>query len=44
MHYVNKANLAEEHRQQERGKATGIDRVCKEEYGQGRLIPGWYAT
>jgi group II intron reverse transcriptase/maturase len=34
MHYVNKANLAEEHKQQEKGKATGIDRVTKEEYGK----------
>jgi len=34
MHYVNKANLAEEHRQQEKGKATGIDRVTKESYGE----------
>ena len=34
MHYVNKANLAEEHKRQEKGKATGIDKVSKEEYGQ----------
>jgi len=34
MHYVNKANLAEEHGRQEKGKATGIDSVNKEEYGQ----------
>jgi len=33
MHYVNKANLAEEHRLQESGKATGIDRETKESYG-----------
>ena len=33
MHYVNKANLKEEHRQQEKGKATGIDKVTKEAYG-----------
>jgi len=36
MHYVNKANLAEEHRQQEKGKATGIDRVTKESYGEDK--------
>ena len=34
MHYVNKGNLAEEHRQQEKGKATGIDGADKESYGQ----------
>jgi retron-type reverse transcriptase len=34
MHYVNKANLAEEHRRQEQSKATGIDKVNKNEYGK----------
>lgn len=34
MHYVNKQNLTEEHRQQHKGKATGIDRVGKEAYGE----------
>jgi len=34
MHYVNKANLAEEHRGQEQGKATGVDRESKESYGE----------
>ena len=34
MHYVNKSNLEEEHRQQEKGKVTGIDRVTKESYGR----------
>jgi len=34
MHYVNKANLAEEHRQQEKGKAAGVDGANKESYGQ----------
>jgi group II intron reverse transcriptase/maturase len=34
MHYVSKGNLAEEHRQQEKGKATGIDGASKESYGQ----------
>jgi len=33
MHYVNKSNLAEEHRRQERKKATGIDGETKESYG-----------
>ena len=33
MHYVNKANLETEHKRQERGKATGIDRETKESYG-----------
>jgi len=33
MHYVNKQNLIEEHRQQQKGKATGIDGVGKEVYG-----------
>ena len=35
MHYVNKANLAEEHQSQEHGKATGIDKVSKSSYGEG---------
>jgi group II intron reverse transcriptase/maturase len=34
MHYVNKANLAEEHQRQEHGKATGMDKVSKVSYGQ----------
>jgi len=34
MHYVNKQNLIEEHRQQQKGKATGIDGVGKEAYGE----------
>ena len=34
MHYVDKANLAEEHRRQKNGKATGVDRENKEGYGQ----------
>jgi len=34
MHYVNKANLTEEHRLQEKGKATGVDRETKESYGK----------
>ena len=34
MHYVNKANLAEEHQRQEQGKATGVDKVSKASYGQ----------
>lgn len=34
MHYVNKQNLIEEHRQQRKGKATGIDGVGKEAYGE----------
>nr|MBQ4172690.1 reverse transcriptase [Ruminococcus sp.] len=32
MHYVNKDTLKEEHRRQKYGKATGIDKVSKEEY------------
>lgn len=32
MHYVNKQNLIEEHRQQQKGKATGIDGLSKETY------------
>lgn len=34
MHYVNKQTLAEEHKRQKRGKATGIDGVSKEIYGE----------
>jgi len=34
MHYVNKQNLIEEHGQQQKGKATGIDGVGKEAYGE----------
>jgi group II intron reverse transcriptase/maturase len=34
MHYVNKVNLTEEHRQQEKGKATGIDKESKDSYGK----------
>ena len=34
MHYVNEQNLIEEHRQQQKGKATGIDGVGKEVYGE----------
>lgn len=34
MHYVNKENLAEEHKRQVKGKATGIDKVSKEEYAK----------
>ena len=34
MHNVNKQNLTEEHRQQQKGKATGIDGVGKEVYGE----------
>ncbi|MCL6561182.1 MAG: group II intron reverse transcriptase/maturase [Firmicutes bacterium] len=34
MHYVNKQNLIEEHRQQQKGKAKGIDGVGKEAYGE----------
>lgn len=33
MHYVNVETLAEEHRQQKRGKATGSDGVSKDDYG-----------
>lgn len=32
MHYVNKQNLMEEHSQQQKGKARGIDGVSKEAY------------
>jgi len=34
MHYVNQATLTEEHKAQKSGKATGIDGVTKEEYGE----------
>jgi group II intron reverse transcriptase/maturase len=34
MHYVNKTNLAEEHRRQERNKAVGIDGESKANYGR----------
>lgn len=34
MHYVNKQNLIEEHKQQQKGKAKGIDGVGKEAYGE----------
>lgn len=34
MHYVNKQNLIEEHKQQSKGKAMGIDKVSKEAYGE----------
>lgn len=34
MHYVNRQNLIEEHRQQLKGKAKGIDGVDKEAYGE----------
>ena len=34
MHYVNKPNLIEEHQQQQKGKAKGIDGVDKEGYGE----------
>lgn len=34
MHYVNKQTLTEEHKRQKRGKATGIDGVSKEIYGE----------
>lgn len=32
MHYVNKETLIKQHRKQLRGKATGIDKITKEEY------------
>ena len=32
IHYVNKENLKEEHRRQQKNKASGIDKVTKEEY------------
>ena len=34
MHYVNKANLAEEHKRQEHGKAVGVDGETKDSYGE----------
>ncbi|MBQ6786321.1 MAG: group II intron reverse transcriptase/maturase [Lachnospiraceae bacterium] len=34
MHYVNKENLAKEHKMQKSGKATGIDKVSKEQYAE----------
>ena len=34
MKYVNEESIKEQHRKQEKGKATGIDRVTKEEYGE----------
>lgn len=34
MHYVNKQNLIEEHKLQQKGKAKGIDGVDKEAYGE----------
>lgn len=34
MHYVNKENLAKEHQMQKSGKATGIDKVSKEQYAE----------
>lgn len=34
MHYVNKENLAKEHKMQESGKATGIDKMSKEQYAE----------
>lgn len=34
MHYVNKQTLIEEHTRQKSGKATGIDKVSKAEYGK----------
>ncbi len=34
MHNVSKENLIEEHKQQQKGKATGIDGVNKEGYGE----------
>ena len=34
MKYVNEESLKEQHRKQERGKATGVDQVTKEEYGE----------
>ena len=41
MHYVNKENLIEEHKQQQKGKATGIDGVNKEEYGENLETKGF---
>jgi len=34
LHYVNKQNLIEEHRLQQKGKAAGIDGIGKEGYGE----------
>lgn len=34
MHYVNKEKLAKEHKMQKSGKATGIDKVSKEQYAE----------
>lgn len=34
MHYVNKENLAKEHKMQKSGKATGIDKMSKEQYAE----------
>lgn len=34
MHYVNKENLVKEHKMQKSGKATGIDKVSKEQYAE----------
>ena len=34
MRYINYESLIEEHRRQEKGKATGIDGVNKDEYGK----------
>ena len=34
MKYVNEESLKEQHRKQERGKATGVDQMTKEEYGE----------
>lgn len=32
MHYVNKETLTKQHRKQQKGKATGMDKITKEEY------------
>lgn len=34
MHKVNKETLAEQHRKQQHNKASGVDKVTKEQYGQ----------
>ena len=34
MHYVNKENLAAQHKAQKSGKAVGVDGVSKDEYGK----------
>ena len=34
MHYVNKENLAKEHKMQKTGKSTGIDKMSKEQYAE----------